>query len=142
MKTLETNMKEMESKKRILEEAVDSLNEEIAKLKAKGNGHYLFESFMTSCLRSTDVRNSTRYGSHKKGVFILCKRCSFVYNKLFGSCRRQIVQRKFCSACFPDRKNQPRFPLALNRLLCFFESFKGWFSLAHKYKHRQRRQTQ
>ena len=29
-------MKEMESKKRILEEAVDSLNEEIAKLKAKG----------------------------------------------------------------------------------------------------------
>lgn len=30
-------MKEMESKKRILEEAVDSLNEEIAKLKAKGN---------------------------------------------------------------------------------------------------------
>ena len=44
MKTLETNMKEMESKKRILEEAVDSLNEEIAKLKAKGNGHSLFES--------------------------------------------------------------------------------------------------
>ena len=42
MKTLETNMKEMESKKRILEEAVDSLNEEIAKLKAKGNRHYLF----------------------------------------------------------------------------------------------------
>ena len=36
MKTLETDMKEMESKKRILEEAVDSLNEEIAKLKAKG----------------------------------------------------------------------------------------------------------
>lgn len=32
-------MKEMESKKRILEEAVDSLNEEIAKLKAKGNGN-------------------------------------------------------------------------------------------------------
>ena len=37
MKTLEADMKEMESKKRILEEAVDSLNEEIAKLKAKGN---------------------------------------------------------------------------------------------------------
>lgn len=36
MKTLEADMKEMESKKRILEEAVDSLNEEIAKLKAKG----------------------------------------------------------------------------------------------------------
>ena len=41
-------MKEMESKKRILEEAVDSLNEEIAKLKAKGNGHYLFESCLFS----------------------------------------------------------------------------------------------
>ena len=41
MKTLEADMKEMESKKRILEEAVDSLNEEIAKLKAKGNAQYL-----------------------------------------------------------------------------------------------------
>ena len=50
MKTLETNMKEMESKKRILEEAVDSLNEEIAKLKAKRNGQYPFESFLTVCL--------------------------------------------------------------------------------------------
>lgn len=47
MKTLETNMKEMESKKRILEEAVDSLNEEIAKLKAKGNAR----------LNSTQYRN-------------------------------------------------------------------------------------
>ena len=71
MKTLETNMKEMESKKRILEEAVDSLNEEIAKLKAKGNGHYSFESFLTACvvflrafnssLIQTDCRNSTQY---------------------------------------------------------------------------------
>lgn len=50
MKTLETNMKEMESKKRILEEAVDSLNEEIAKLKAKGNGHNFIESCTTSCV--------------------------------------------------------------------------------------------
>lgn len=41
MKTLEADMKEMESKKRILEEAVDSLNEEIAKLKAKGNRRHL-----------------------------------------------------------------------------------------------------
>ncbi|KAK2561249.1 Kinesin heavy chain [Acropora cervicornis] len=41
MKTLETDMKEMESKKRILEEAVDSLNEEIAKLKAKAQMHAL-----------------------------------------------------------------------------------------------------
>ena len=39
MKTMEADMKEMESKKRILEEAVDSLNEEIAKLKAKGKVH-------------------------------------------------------------------------------------------------------
>ena len=64
MKTLETNMKEMESKKRILEEAVDSLNEEIAKLKAKGNGHYLFESCLNSCLKippSFDGLNSTQY---------------------------------------------------------------------------------
>ena len=65
MKTLETNMKEMESKKRILEEAVDSLNEEIAKLKAKGNaGHYLFESCLNSCLKippSFDRLNSTQY---------------------------------------------------------------------------------
>lgn len=36
-------MKEMESKKRILEEAVDSLNEEIAKLKAKGNGNNMIK---------------------------------------------------------------------------------------------------
>ena len=50
MKTLETNMKEMESKKRILEEAVDSLNEEIAKLTAKVNGQYPFETFLTVCL--------------------------------------------------------------------------------------------
>ncbi|CAH3193372.1 unnamed protein product [Porites evermanni] len=41
MKTLEADMKEMESKKRILEEAVDSLNEEIAKLKAKAQMHAL-----------------------------------------------------------------------------------------------------
>lgn len=64
MKTLETNMKEMESKKRILEEAVDSLNEEIAKLKAKGNGYYLFESCLNSCLKilpSFDRLNSTQY---------------------------------------------------------------------------------
>lgn len=64
MKTLETNMKEMESKKRILEEAVDSLNEEIAKLKAKGNGNYLLVSCMTSCfffvaLNSSLVRETS-----------------------------------------------------------------------------------
>ena len=45
MKTLEADMKEMESKKRILEEAVDSLNEEIAKLKAKGNVNHGVKSF-------------------------------------------------------------------------------------------------
>ena len=50
-KTLEGNMKEMESKKRILEEAVDSLNEEIAKLKAKGKAHDLVgsESICRDC---------------------------------------------------------------------------------------------
>ena len=46
MKTLETDMREMESKKRILEEAVDSLNEEIAKLKAKGKLVCLFNSYV------------------------------------------------------------------------------------------------
>jgi len=59
MKTLETNMKEMESKKRILEEAVDSLNEEIAKLKAKGNGHNLFGRCMTTCLSCFLALNSS-----------------------------------------------------------------------------------
>ena len=59
MKTLETNMKEMESKKRILEEAVDSLNEEIAKLKAKGNGQYPVESFLTVCLIFPRAFNSS-----------------------------------------------------------------------------------
>lgn len=42
-------MKEMESKKRILEEAVDSLNEEIAKLKAKGNGRHFLVGSIISC---------------------------------------------------------------------------------------------
>lgn len=36
MKTMSVSIKEMESKKRILEEAVDTLNEDIAKLKAEG----------------------------------------------------------------------------------------------------------
>ena len=36
MKTTAVSIKEIESKKRILEEAVDTLNEDIAKLKAEG----------------------------------------------------------------------------------------------------------
>lgn len=59
MKTLEADMKEMESKKRILEEAVDSLNEEIAKLKAKGNvcsydvtRNFLFQTLKNVILHS------------------------------------------------------------------------------------------
>ena len=55
MKTLETNMKEMESKKRILEEAVDSLNEEIAKLKAKGNGNNLMEVVVVKSGRQPSI---------------------------------------------------------------------------------------
>lgn len=86
MKTLETNMKEMESKKRILEEAVDSLNEEIAKLKAKGNGSYLLVSCMTSCRffcraqflpRSRDVLNSARYRSSKEITVVFMIDCEF-----------------------------------------------------------------
>ena len=63
MKTLETNMKEMESKKRILEEAVDSLNEEIAKLKAKGNEHHLLIGCTISC----------RFSPRKKTDFLVLK---------------------------------------------------------------------
>ncbi len=37
MVTMNISIREVESKKRILEEAVDTLNEEIAGLKAKGN---------------------------------------------------------------------------------------------------------
>ena len=36
LNTLTLNLRDIESKKRILEEAVDTLNEEIAGLKAKG----------------------------------------------------------------------------------------------------------
>jgi hypothetical protein len=36
MKTLHTTMKEMEGKKRVLEEAVDALNEEMSKVRAEG----------------------------------------------------------------------------------------------------------
>lgn len=44
-------MKEMEFKKRILEEVVDFLNEEIVKFKVKGNGYYLFESCLNFCFK-------------------------------------------------------------------------------------------
>ena len=36
MKTLHGSMKEMEGKKRVLEEAVDALNEEMSKVRAEG----------------------------------------------------------------------------------------------------------
>ena len=36
MKTLSVGMKEMETKKRLLEEAVDSMNEEVTKVRAEG----------------------------------------------------------------------------------------------------------
>lgn len=36
MKTLHGSMKEMEAKKRVLEEAVDALNEEMSKVRAEG----------------------------------------------------------------------------------------------------------
>lgn len=36
MKTLNATMKEMEAKKRVLEEAVDSLNEEMSEVRAEG----------------------------------------------------------------------------------------------------------
>lgn len=52
MKIFEINMKEMEFKKRILEEVVDFLNEEIVKFKVKGNvGYYLFESCLNFCFK-------------------------------------------------------------------------------------------
>lgn len=37
MQSMGISLKEMESKKRILEEAVDALNEDMAKLKAEGS---------------------------------------------------------------------------------------------------------
>ena len=48
-------MKEMESKKRILEEAVDSLNEEIAKLKAKGNGNNMIKVVLVKSGRQPSI---------------------------------------------------------------------------------------
>ena len=41
MNTMNVSIREVESKKRILEEAVDTLNEEIAGLKAKGRFAYI-----------------------------------------------------------------------------------------------------
>lgn len=41
MNTMNISIREVESKKRILEEAVDTLNEEIAGLKAKGTLVYI-----------------------------------------------------------------------------------------------------
>ena len=37
MKTLSVGLKEMETKKRLLEEAVDSLNEEVTRVRAEGS---------------------------------------------------------------------------------------------------------
>ena len=44
MKTLHTSMKEMEAKKRVLEEAVDALNEEMSKVRAEGKLTVLVET--------------------------------------------------------------------------------------------------
>jgi len=71
MKTLETNMKEMESKKRILEEAVDSLNEEIAKLKAKGNGNNRMEVVL---LKSRRRLLSGRTSESQFRTLVFCSR--------------------------------------------------------------------
>ena len=42
MKTLHTSMKEMETKKRLLEEAVDTLNEEVTRVRAEGENLHTF----------------------------------------------------------------------------------------------------
>jgi hypothetical protein len=44
MKSLHTNMKEMEGKKRVLEEAVDALNEEMSKVRAEGKLSFIVET--------------------------------------------------------------------------------------------------
>lgn len=43
MKTLHASMKEMEGKKRVLEEAVDALNEEMSKVRTEGRLIFLIE---------------------------------------------------------------------------------------------------
>lgn len=62
-------MKEMESKKRILEEAVDSLNEEIAKLKAKGNGNNLMEVVLVKSGRQPSIFGRTSESQFRTLVF-------------------------------------------------------------------------
>lgn len=62
-------MKEMESKKRILEEAVDSLNEEIAKLKAKGNGNNLMEVVLLNSGRRHSSFSRTSESQFRALVF-------------------------------------------------------------------------
>ena len=69
-------MKEMESKKRILEEAVDSLNEEIAKLKAKGKVNHMFKSesrdILTAVKREKFTKNK-KNTSKERLSFLLFK---------------------------------------------------------------------
>lgn len=49
MKSLSESMKDVENKKRQLEEYVDSLNEECAKLKAAGNSNFHDVLFLSFC---------------------------------------------------------------------------------------------
>jgi len=51
MQTMGISLKEMESKKRILEEAVDALNEDMAKMKAEGKD---FGVFVNQAVRSME----------------------------------------------------------------------------------------
>ena len=50
LNTLTLNLRDVESKKRILEEAVDTLNEEIAGLKAKGDFMIYIDAIFNSFL--------------------------------------------------------------------------------------------
>ena len=69
MKTLHAGIKEMEAKKRVLEEAVDSLNEEVTKIRAEGKSLWIcFENCAKYMAKYQNTRQNSRGNVHVKRI--------------------------------------------------------------------------